>query len=336
MAMAAGNTGISSSYSVGSGGGIREDIESVIWDLFPSDTWALSNLDKVSAENTLHEWLAQDLAAAASNITVEGDEATYATTTNASRFNAYQQISRKTFKITGTLEKVKKAGRRSEVARTAMRSMRELKRDMEFALTTNQASTAGTATLGRSTAGMESWITATTASATAATRVVMATVNAAATTAPVTSGTAGVAPADGSATGALTEAALKLALEGAWQTGGDPNTILVSPTQKKVIDGFTGVATRFVDVNRGDEASIVGAANFYVSSFGNHRVVMHRYMRTSVVLCIDPQYWAVSFLRRPFSEQLAKTGDATKHSILAEYGLVARNPSASSKVVACS
>ena len=163
----------------------------------------------------------------------------------------------------------------------------------------------------------------------------MATVNAGATTAPVTSGTPGAAPTDGSATGDLLESSLKLALEGAWQTGGDPNTILVSPTQKKVIDGFTGVATRFVDVNRGDEASIVGAANFYVSSFGNHRVVMHRYMRTSVVLCIDPQYWAVSFLRRPFSEQLAKTGDATKHSILAEYGLVARNPSASSKVVAC-
>jgi len=329
-------TGTSSSYSVGSGGGIREDLEDVIWDLFPADTWAVSNLDKVNASNTQHEWLGDSLASAAGNTQLEGDDATFGTIVNPARYNAYQQISRKTFLVSGTLEKVKKAGRRSEVARTAMKYMRELKRDMEYALTTNQASTAGGAATARATGGMESWIGATTASSSAATRVVLATSTASATTGPIASGTAGTAPTDGSTTGALTESALKLALEGAWAQGGDPNTLLVSPTQKKVIDGFSGVATRFIDVNKGEQASIVGAANFYVSSFGNHRVVMHRYMRTSVVLCLDPQYWACSFLRRPFSEQLAKTGDGTKHQILTEFGLVARNPSSSSKVVACS
>jgi hypothetical protein len=52
------------------------------------------------------------------------------------------------------------------------------------------------------------------------------------------------------------------------------------------------------------------------------------------VLCIDPDYWAVAYLRRPFMETLAKTGDAEKKQMLAEFSLVCRNSFASSKVVA--
>lgn len=328
-------TGTSSTYSVGTAGGNREDLEDVIWDLFPEDTWALTNLDKVDANATFHEWLGDTLAAAAANRQLEGDDPTYSTVTNANRYGNYTQISRKTFLISRTQEKVAKAGRRSEVGRQAMKQMRELKRDMEFALTTNQAGTAGGGSTARSSAGMESYIGATAASSANATNVVLSTTSASATTAPLTSG-APAAPTDGSTTAALTEADLKLALEGAWEDGGDPRVILTSATQKKVIDGFTGIATRFVDVGRAAEASIIGAANLYVSDFGHHQVILHRYMRTSVVLCIDPSLWAVAFIDRPFAEELAKTGDGTKHQLLSEFCLVARNWQGNSKVVALS
>ena len=53
-------------------------------------------------------------------------------------------------------------------------------------------------------------------------------------------------------------------------------------------------------------------------------------------LClIDPDYWAVAFLRRPQTKDLAKTGDASKKLIVSEGTLVCRNPNASSKVVGC-
>ena len=110
--------------------GLREDLEDVIWDLFPNDTWALSNLDKVDATATFHEWQLDSLAGATANRQTEGDDATYATVAAPTRVGNYLQISRKTFLIPGTLEAVKKAGRKSEVARQAMKSMRELKRDM--------------------------------------------------------------------------------------------------------------------------------------------------------------------------------------------------------------
>lgn len=327
-------TNTSDTYLVGTGGGLREDLEDVIHDLFPEDTWALTNLEKVDATSTNHEWLRDSLAAAAANIQIEGDDPSFTDLTAPIRHGTYMQIARKTFLISRTLEKVAKAGRKSEVARQAMKQMRELKRDMEFALTTNQASTAGGAGTGRSTAGMETWIGGT-ASASAATNVILATSTASATTPATTSGAAGTAPTDGTTTGALTSTALNLALEAAWTDGGDPRVILVGAAQKRAVDAFTSIATRFVDVGRAQEASITGAANLYVSDFGRHQVILHRYMRSSVVLCIDPDLWAVAYLDRPFSQRLAKTGDGEKRMILTEFGLVARNWTGNAKVVAC-
>jgi hypothetical protein len=147
--------GTSSTVGVGTAGGIREDLSDVIFDLFPEDTWALSNLDREDASATLTEWLAQELSAPAANIQIEGDDATFASLTPPTRYNTNLQISSKTFLVSDTLEAVNKAGRKSELARGAIVKMRELKRDMETRITQNGISTSGGASTGRSTAGME-------------------------------------------------------------------------------------------------------------------------------------------------------------------------------------
>jgi hypothetical protein len=328
-------------FGVSSGGGIREDLEDVIWDLFPEDTWAVSNLDKIDATATTHEWLAQQLAAASSNIAVEGDDASFTSLTSPARFGNYTQILSKTFLVSDTLEAVKKAGRGSEVARGAMVKMRELKRDLEFTITRNQAASIGGATTGRSMAGMEMWLTGylnnavTNTTITASTAVRSTTTADTCTTVPVTSGVPGaVAPTDGTTTAALTLSNLNLALQGAWSNGGDPSTILAASNNKALIDGFTSIATRFVDIDKATQAPIIGAANVYVSDYGRHTVVLHRYMRSSVLLCLDPNYWAIAFLRRPMARELARTGDGTKYQIITEGTLICRNQQASAKVVA--
>lgn len=227
--------------------------------------------------------------------------------------------------MTGTLEQVSKAGRAKEAARQAMKQMRELKNDMEYAVVRNQASSAGGSGTARSSASMESWI---------ADNEILATANSSATTPGFASGVV-AAPTDGTTTGALTEGALRSAFEAAWTDGGDARIVLVNVSQKAAIDGITGIATRQVDVGRKQTASIIGAASVYVSSYGVHTVVLHRHVRSSVVLCIDPDYWAVAFLRNPFMEKLAKTGDGEKYMMLSEFTLVCRNEKASAKVVAC-
>lgn len=314
---------------------IREDLEDVIWELDPMDTWALSNLDRVKATATFHEWLSDELAAAAANLIREGDDATFATAAPAARLGNFMQISNKTFIVSDTLEVVDKAGRKTETGRLGTKLMKELKRDMEFTLVRNQASSLGADATARASAGMESWIAGPTAStANTAANVVATTTTAATATTPGFSGGTVAAPTDGTTTAALTIGVLNLALQGAWEDGGDPRVILCSAQNKLTIDTFTGQATRFVDVAKGKQASIVGAANVYVSSFGVHQVILSRYTRNNAVLCLDPDYWAVAFLRTPRVVDLAKTGDATKKLLVTEYGLVCRNPNASSKVVA--
>jgi hypothetical protein len=314
----------------------REDVEDVLWQLDPMDTWALSNLDKVTATGTLHEWLSDTLAAAGANIVEEGDDATYATASPAPRYGNYQQIIRKTFIVSDTLDTVKKIGRDTETGRLGVKLMKEWKRDAEYALVRNQISTIGGAGTGRSSAGMEAWIygpTATTANTIS--NVVTATTTSGHTTPSLaTGGVPGTAITDGGTTGALTEGSLRMALAGAWEDGGDPRVILASATNKTAIDGFSGIATRMVDASPNKQATIIGAANMYVSSFGSpHVVVLSRYVRNQAVMCIDPDYWAVSFLRRPKVVPLAKTGDATKKMIIGELGLVCRAPLANGKVV---
>lgn len=336
MAIVSGTTWThATANSLTYGSNIREDLEDVIWELDPMDTWALTNLDRVKASSTYHEWLADSLAAPAANLVREGDDATFSTAAPAQRLGNYMQISNKTFIVSDTLEVVDKAGRKTETGRLGTKLLKELKRDMEYALVRNQASSLGADATARATASIESWIagpTSTTAGTLA--NVVSATTNATAHTTPgFASGTV-AAPTDGT-TGALTAGQLNAALGGAWEDGGNARIILVGPTQKAAIDAFTGIATRFIDSAPNKQASIVGAANMYVTSYGTHTVVLSRYVRSSVALCIDPDYWAVAFLRNPQMKDLAKTGDATKKLIVTEFGLVCRNPSASAKVVGC-
>ena len=331
-------TGTTLTYGITSGGGIREDLEDVIWDLFPEDTWAVSNLDKIDATATTHEWLAQQLAAAATNIGVEGDDATFASLTSPARFGNYTQILAKTFLVSDTAEAVKKAGRGSEVARGAMVKMRELKRDLEYAITTNTIASAGSSSVGRTMCGMENWIggylkNALVGTTLTASTAVTATTSTVATTPAASSGIPTTALTDGTVATTWTATILGLALQGAWSNGGDPSIILSTAKNKAIIDGFTSIATRFVNVDAATQSPIIGAANVYVSDFGRHTVVLHRYMRDQNVLCLDPNYWAIAFLRRPMARELARTGDGTKYQIITEATLVARNPQASAKVV---
>lgn len=318
-------TGTTDTYRVGSGGGIREDLEDTIWDLEPTEYWALTNLDKVDANSTYHEWMVDQTLSATANRQIEGDDASYVTITSPTRVGNYLQVSRKTFLISRTQSKIKQAGKGSQAVRQTMKQMKELKNDMEYALVRNQASSAGGSSTGRSSAGMESWL---------ATNEQLATTTSSATTVGFSSGTV-AAPTDGTTTGALTENALKSAIQLAWAQGGNIKEILCDPTQKNVIDGFAGIATRTIDLGRTQQASIVSAASVYVTSYGTHNIRLHRHIRSSVVLCLDPEYWAVAFIDKPFMEKLAKTGDGDKYQIVSEFGLVCRNEKANSKVVAC-
>jgi len=324
-------TGTTLTYGVGSAGGNREDLEDVIWELDPLESYCLTNFDRVDANATFHEWEMDTTVAPASNIQVEGNDGAFTSIVSPTRAGNYTQIFKKEFLVSGTQEVVAKAGRKSEVMRQVKKQMKELKNDIEYAIVRNQASSAGGASTGRSLGSIESWIASTDNGGNG----VRATTTASASTAAFAANVV-AAPTDGTTTGALAEATFKEALRLTWAQGGKDPVVLVGSTQKVAISAFSGISTKYTQIpNNTDRATILASADMYVSEYGYHKLILHRHVRASIVLCLDPEYWAVAFLRKPFMEELAKTGDGFKRAIRAEGTLVSRNHLASSKVAAC-
>ena len=65
-------TGTTQTYGVGSAGGNREDLEDIIWELDPLETYCLSNFDQVKATATFHEWELDAMTAPGANRQLEG------------------------------------------------------------------------------------------------------------------------------------------------------------------------------------------------------------------------------------------------------------------------
>jgi hypothetical protein len=206
-----------------------------------------------------------------------------------------------------------------------MKRGKELKRDIEFTIVRNQASSVGGSQTARQAAGWESMI--------AGNRIFSASTDSTGTTPGYASGDWG-APTDGT-TAALDETTLVSALTAAWTDGGDPSVIMVGTAQKRKVAGFAG-ATSFagVSVNQGRTAQgvVVGGVDLYISDFGEHKVVLNRYMRASTLFCIDPDYVSTAWLRPIKYTSLAKTGDADKGQLLCEFTVVMENPDAHAKI----
>lgn len=308
--------------------GIAEDVEDVISNISPTETPMLTMAGTKKAENTLHQWQTDSLAAPAANRQIEGDDASFATATPTTMLSNYTQISRKTLVISRTSERVRKYGRDSEKARLLVKYGKELKRDIEFALIQNQASSAGGSSTARSSAGIESMISGN--------RILPTTSNTGTT--PGYSAGVWAAPTDGTATGAgstLTEDYLKSALEAAWTDGGDASLILSNTYQKKQIATFSGAAKfagNYIEGGRKQQGVLVAGVDMYISDVGEHRIKLNRYMRQRTLLCLDPEYVDVAWIDRMKQVELAKTGDAEKSMLICEFTLVVGNPDAHAKI----
>jgi hypothetical protein len=305
--------------------GVAEDVEDAIFSISPTETPFLSMAKRKTANNTLHQWQTDSLAAAAANRQVEGDDATFATATPTTMLSNYTQISRKTLIVSRTADTVRKYGRAKELARLTVKYGKELKRDIEFALVQNQASSAGGSQTARSSAGLESMI--------AGNRIV-ASGNTTGTT-PGYSGGVWAAPTDGTATVTVTEALLKSGIQAAWDDGGDPSVIMLPYAQKGQIAGFTGAtkyAGAYSTVSGKAQAALVGAVDVYISDAGDHKLMINRHVRSRTIFGITPDYVSVAFLDGIKMSDLAKTGDAEKKLLITEYCLVVDNPDAHFKL----
>ena len=296
--------------------GAREDLSDVIYSISPTDTPIMSSIGKSKATGVYHEWQTDALAAATtSNALVEGADATSATLSPSTRIGNYTQIVGKTVQVSGTLEAVDKAGRKSEKAYQLAKASAEIKRDIEAIITANQGQAVGSSSTARKMGSLLSYIKTNTNEGSG-------------TTAGVDPVTIGVSTRTDGTTRTFTETMLKDAIAKVFTSGGTPAALFVSPAQKQVVSGFTGLAAQRYQVPTNGQATILAGADLYQSDFGVLQIVPNRFMRTRDALILDPEYAALAYLRPFQTNELAKTGDSDNTQILAELTLEVRNEAA--------
>jgi PHD/YefM family antitoxin component YafN of YafNO toxin-antitoxin module len=297
--------------------GIREDLADIIYSISPTETPFMSGVAKTKATNTSHQWQTDALAAVAANAAVEGATISYGTQSPTTKETNYTQISTKAIQVSGTNDAVTSAGRNSELAYQVAKAAKELKRDMETALLSNNAAEPGDASTARELGGVQTWIETNVSAGSGAGN--------------------GAARVDGTQR-AFTEDQLKEVLRKCYNEGGNPNMIMVGAFNKQKLSGFTGGSTRF---DAAEDRRLVTAIDVYESDFGTLQVAPNRFIRGANAtaakvgqdaLVLEMDYFAVAFLRDFALQTPAQTADADQRFMVAEYTLESRNEKASGAV----
>lgn len=291
----------------------REDLHDVIYDISPTETPVLSMAAQGTATSTLHEWLTDALDTASStNARVEGEDKDAVAITAATRLANYCQISDKTILLSGTQQAVNAVDYTGDLSRQVARKAQALKRDMETIICGNQTSVAGDNTTARKLRSLEAWY-------------------------PSANSDRGTGGAAGSSSAAATDATtgdmrairenqLKNVIQLVWTAGGNSDAIVAGGVNKQRISGFAGNANRETEASDGKLSAYI---DVYASDFGRvMKIIPNRFSRSRTVHVLDSEMLGIDYLRKFFQVPLAKTGDADKRLVGAEYTLKVNNPSA--------
>lgn len=301
----------------------REEFANAISMITPEDTPFVSMIGREAVESTHPEWSTDTLVAPnPANAVPQGDEFTYGAVLPTTRVGNFTQISRKEYIISRTQEKTLKAGPQSELGRQRRKKGVELRKDIEAILLSNQASTPGNATTPPLLGGLPTWITTN-----------------------VDRGAGGVNGGFNAGTGltvaatnattqrAFSKAILDNIIVQAYTSGGVPRALMLSPYAKTRFSSFMAdpsVAPQRMTTSATKQATIVGAADTYLSDFGTIDVVPNRVMGTSAALArniylIDPDMVSRGVFDDIKEVTPAVTGDATKKVLITEGTLLVKN-----------
>lgn len=307
--------------------GNREELHDEISLITPKETPFLSMLKEVTIKSTHPEWQTDALGAPdLNNEEVEGFTYEYDETDPTTRVGTYTQIMSKSGKVSETQEAVDKAGRASEIKREKYKKGVELRTDIEAIYLSNQASRAGSSSTPRRTAGFRAWLSTNDS------------LGSGGASGGFNSSTGVVDAANNGAQRAMTKALLDDTIQNAYNAGGNPDMLMLSPYAKRIFSTFmsdTNVAQQRYQASASKQSTIVGAADAYLSDFGLVDVVPNRQMaRAGAAVArnaflIDRTKVAKGFLRKIQDDpDVAKTSDAERFMLKCETALIVRNEAA--------
>lgn len=299
--------------------GNREELSDVVQRITPEDTPIYSDIGKGSCSSVHPEWETDELRAPRENIVTEGDEYTFGAITPPQRLGNYTQIFRDSFIISRTQEKVDEAGNIQKRRYQKLKTGIALRKDVELAIITNNASVAGAT---REAGGLPTWIE-TNASRAGGGSNGGFDINTGLTVA-ATPGTQR----------AFTKTLLDDVMKQGYESGADFRNVYVSPYVKSVFVTFmsdNNVASFRYSAQNGERNSIVSNADIYEGPYGKVFIKPNRVMAASATVAsnaflLDTSMVSWLWLDK-FKEDknVAKTGDAEKVVIVGEGTLKVAN-----------
>ena len=307
--------GVMNSFDVGTGN--REDLLDIITNISPMDTLFLSGLEKVPANNIVHEWLVDILASfgvpengvADVQATAEGSDATFDPLVPRKRLCNLTHILRRTFDVSDTQRDINTAGLRDEYVYQLRKATMELARFIEFALihSTRQDQTIqgnNAAVIPRRMDGFYAYAAA--SDPTCATTLGLGSDE----VGTVTTAT-GTSPTD-----CIDECLLNFHLEAMWDKGAMTDTIWGDAPQKRSLSNLTLNPNSNVRYNIPvNEKTVINTVDFYQSDFGTQRIYLHRYQRNDRLSFAEINKMRIAVLRPVLAVELAKVGSSTKGMI---------------------
>lgn len=287
---------------------VREDLADFIARQDPESTPIISSAGKAKATQTSHEWNRDALRAPnADNAAIDGDDASASAKTPPARVGNYCQIFQDTIFVSGRAEVVDKAGMKSAMAYNKAKSYKELMRDMEKMVVSNNVAVLGSGAAAAKSAGLGPLL------------FTNANHGAGGSTVAHTSGFATVAPTAGTGR-AFSKTIYDAAVQATYISAGKvPKAVYMSPAHKTLASTFTGIAQNRYEVKGENQGAIIGGADVYVSDFGAMTHVPHYMMAGSTnVFGLDTSEIKIAYLRPFFSKKLGDSGDSSKEQIIVD------------------
>jgi len=279
----------------------REDVVlNAIEILTARETQIYNMLGKTTAIDTIHSYLTDTLATAASSAITEAGDYTASAITTPTRLTNVVEIVARPFKVSRTQQSIQHYHGQNELSRQTEKAMMEWANSAEFDLVRSTLVSGVSGTVPK----MSGIIEATSVAANHTSH---------------TSGTAWSA------------SILDGLMKGNWDgSNGDVATDIFMGSKLRVdTDGF--VQKTNAVVNGGAMTAIVRTVSTYETAFGTLMVHTHRYLQDSAdatarVLAIRPEKLKVAFLEKPFIDtDLARSGPYDFRAVAGSFTLEVAN-----------
>lgn len=315
------------------GGLINEDVMQSIWDIsrIPLPLTDLIGSDSVG--NAYAEWTEDVLAdPATDNAVIDGADITQDDTKVGERLGNHAQTSVKRVQVSHRARESNGIGYADRLSYEVMMRQRELRRDVEAQMSTEQASVKddGSTTAGVSGA-LGAWIG----------RAADGGTNADLPSGRTQTGfdsTTGlvVAPSGTYSARAMTETMVRTVAEGVYKFGGESRYLMSTPEMIRQFSNYLFTSSARVAALQSDvvqQASAVtatGAVNVFVSDFSTLSFVPNRLQQPNGandvnVYLLDPDYLRIGYLYGYRTEPLAKTGLSDVRMMSVDYTLKVLN-----------